>query len=224
MIEFLDTHAIFAKLNTIIKEAKSDIFLVSPYMNLDGEQLTLLKVAANSGVSITIIYRLNETKTMKALEKVADFPNVKIVGCPELHAKIYANEKEAILSSRNLTTRQEGCSIEVGVLFDRWEDTYDELLQTAEKLMMVPGVSVLIDRQEPTEEEKLGFCIRCGKQIRLDASDPFCRPCFKWARTQYKNTPEVYCHYCGKKTDGIVWGLPMEYSCYQTYIQSRSRF
>lgn len=220
MIKSLDTHAIFAELNSIIEKANKFLFLVSPFIKMDGEQLASLKAAVDKGFPVTIIYRLNDSKTLNELKKVSSFPNIKIIGCPDLHAKIYANEKKAILSSRNLTTRQEGCSIEVGVVFTKSEITYRNLIETVKKLMNVPNTETLVDNQYRGE---LGYCIKCGKRVKIDINTPFCESCLIQAKTEYKNTPQRYCHFCGKKAE-VCWYLPMEHDCYFEYMKTNKIF
>lgn len=219
MLSFLDTQGVFAKLNYMIKNARRFIALVSPFINLDPEQIVLLKNASEMGVPITIIYRLDDSKTTKRMEKISELPGIQIIGCPELHAKIYATEEGAIMASRNLTTRQEGCSIEVGVFFDHYEEIYIELINTIKNLRRIEDSKTITDnRTEKLAHE--GFCIRCRKKINLSLEEPLCPSCYeKWSR--YSNTTymENYCHFCGKMVSGITFEKPMEYDCFLKYIE-----
>ncbi len=230
MIEYLETHAIFAKLNNMLKNARQFIYIVSPFINLsDGEQLMYLQNAAKKGVSITIVFRLGHNQTQKELKQLSDLPGIRIIGCPELHAKIYATEDAAILSSRNLTTRQEGCSIEVGVLFDSLEETYDELINSANNLACFSESKIIWDNSDKQPiSDVLGYCIRCREQIPLNVTQPLCVSCMRvWSNFRDPNYPERFCHFCGKESDDISFGLPMEYNCYQQYLtlpKPNSRF
>ena len=98
-------------------------------------------------LKIVIAYREEENCSpleRESLSFLKRFPNTQLIPIPDLHAKIYANENEAILSSRNLTNRKEGCSIEVGVVFDNTELIYNNLIKTVERLKeyaKVKGIS-----------------------------------------------------------------------------------
>ena len=218
MAKFLRTHDIFSVLNDMIREAENFLVIVSPFIILDGEQKLLLKKAAENGVPITIIYRLDDRQTAKRLKDFSDLPGIKIIGCPELHAKIYATENAAILSSKNLTTREKDCSIEIGIVFDYREDFYDSLLETARELRDIPDSEVLVDNSEDLSRKQMGYCIRCGRQIELDKDHPLCNDCLAvWRQFGNRDYEENYCHFCGKRADGIAYSLPVELNCYAQY-------
>jgi phosphatidylserine/phosphatidylglycerophosphate/cardiolipin synthase-like enzyme len=59
-----------------------------------------------------------------------------------------------------------------------------------------------------------GFCIRCGKEIKLNPERPFCSDCYKkWAVHNNFEYSERFCHACGemKKTS---CARPLCTSCY----------
>ena len=225
MAEYLSTAAdVFSALHSMIREAEQYIVIISPYIILDRQQALMLRKAAEKGVRIIIVYRLDDLKTAQRLNEISSLPGISIYGCPELHAKIYATEGSAIISSKNLTTRQMDCSIEIGIIVNHWDAFYDELLDTAEEIIEISKPNALVDNSVQERKEPLGYCIRCRKRIKINIKTPFCKTCLKWAENQYKSTPENYCLYCGKKAEGIVWGLPMENECYHKYIENHSRF
>lgn len=117
-------------------------------IELSTEQKLNFKGAAERNIKIVIAYREEENCSpleRESLSFLKRFPNIQLIPIPDLHAKIYANENEAILSSRNLTNRKEGCSIEVGVVFDNTELIYNNLIKTVERLKeyaKVKGISL----------------------------------------------------------------------------------
>ena len=223
MAEFLrTTHDIYSKLDEMIREARKFIVIVSPFISLEGQQMVLLKKTAENGVPITIIYRLDDFETANRLKGLSNFPGIKIIGCPELHAKIYATEDAAIISSKNLTARTTVYSVEVGICYNRREAFYDSLLETAEELEATPDSQVLVDNSRQKSEELLGYCIRCGKRIiKLNKAYPLCRGCYEtwndWGNPDY---PEKYCHFCGERSFEITFNHPIEAGCYPKYLEA----
>lgn len=221
-IEILDTDGVFYKVNRIIERAQKFIVLISPYISLNDEQVTALKMASKRGVSIFIIYRdydQNTPNPNRSLDDLQSIKNVQLSACPKLHAKIYANEDEIILSSRNLYTAQEGCSIEVGISISKELDLYEDLLERARRLFEISKrrKREKIDDIREDRSHK-GFCIRCGKEIPYDLTKPFCRECyFSWATFNDYEFHENYCHKCGKKAtvnDVISFARPLDVGCY----------
>ncbi|MDM8523847.1 nuclease-related domain-containing protein [Desulfococcaceae bacterium HSG8] len=63
---------------------------------------------------------------------------------------------------------------------------------------------------------KGGFCIRCRKQIRKNAKQPYCYDCYKiWNKYKNKNYRESYCHACGKENVSNM-NKPVCYNCYKS--------
>ena len=59
-----------------------------------------------------------------------------------------------------------------------------------------------------------GFCIRCGKQIELKPTSPYCIDCYEvWAKFRNENFQEKICHICGQDTKTSLI-KPCCYSCY----------
>ena len=217
MARFLRSKDIFSLFESMIREAREFVVIVSPFIDFDDREMArLLSKTADSGGRIIVIYRLGDSKTTNNLKELSDLPGIKIIGCPDLHAKIYATENAAIISSKNLTTRQKGCSIEIGVVYDCNEDVYDELVQTVNELLEIKESQVLVDKTE-----QHGYCIRCGKQIQLNAAYPLCRNCFDvWNMFRDSNYSEQYCHYCGNVAVDITYNHPIERGCYSEYLRA----
>ena len=223
MAEFLHTtHDIYSRLNEMIREAGRFIYIVSPFISFEGQQMVSLKKAADNGVRIRIIYRLGNAETERNLSELSEFPGIKIIGCPELHAKIYATEDAAIISSKNLTTRISGFSVEVGILYERGEDFYDSLIETVKDIVAIPTTEILFNKSESQEDEQLGYCIRCGRRIiDLNICYPLCDECYEvWSSFRNGDYEENYCHFCGKKADGITYNRPVEPGCYSKYLKA----
>lgn len=85
----------------MIENAKKFVVIVSPYNELAGWDK--LKEAINAAMkkNIPVYYYVRKEEGRNGLEGV----NVKLFGVPDLHAKMFFNEKEALISSGNLTNR-----------------------------------------------------------------------------------------------------------------------
>jgi len=60
-----------------------------------------------------------------------------------------------------------------------------------------------------------GYCIRCGKEIKLNPERPLCYDCYKkWAEHDNPTYPEKHCHECGKKVKTTL-AKPLCSSCYK---------
>jgi hypothetical protein len=54
-----------------------------------------------------------------------------------------------------------------------------------------------------SEETKLGYCIRTGKQIPFNIAQPFCEEAFSsWKKNKVKDLAEKYCHFSGEASNG----------------------
>ena len=223
MAKFLETHGIFSKVASILDTAKQFVYIVSPYIELSTEQELNFEGATKRNVKTVIIYRKKESSSLQERESLRflkGLPNIQLISILDLHAKIYANENEAVLSSRNLTNRKEGCSIEVGVVFDRTEQTYQELINTVEKMK-----GYVKAKEITSANDEVGYCIRCRRPIPYDCSHPLCWECYQeWSLYGNEEYQERFCHKCGRETYGITFRKPVEPRCYSLKNDSFCRF
>src|SRR5690606_35903202 len=82
---------------------------------------TLKSKVENPNLKITIVFGKNEDNLSKSLNLqdfnfFKDFPNIEIKYEPRFHAKYYANESSALLSSMNLYDYSPNNNIEFGIL------------------------------------------------------------------------------------------------------------
>ena len=105
---------------SMIENAKKFVVIVSPFNDLTGWDK--LKNAINDAAEnkIDVTYYVREGEGTKGIEGI----NVKIYEVPNLHAKMFFSESEALISSGNLTNRPD--INWVYLLSDRQE--YDDLV------------------------------------------------------------------------------------------------
>lgn len=126
-MKFINPSEISGKILTLIEESDEKVIIVSPYMyisswtRLKNRLLDLQK----RGVALEIYVRDESTnwRTYSDLDSLG----LKYSKIPNLHAKIYLNEKSGIATSLNLLHSSEKKSIEIGFQSESYED-YEKLM------------------------------------------------------------------------------------------------
>jgi len=122
MAEFYHGNALNLELEKIFKEAKQQLILFSPFIKLHSRLKSILNQhKENPHLAIKIVYGKNKNRIYKSLSEeefnyLKEFPNIHIKYDENLHAKYYANEDKALLSSMNLYDYSQNNNIEFGVL------------------------------------------------------------------------------------------------------------
>ena len=122
MAKFLKAERLNSELANIFEKAKEEIIIISPFIKLHSRIKDSLKRKLNEpGLKITVVFGKNEENKSKSLnieefEFFKQFPNIEIKYEPRLHAKYYANESIALLSSMNLYDYSQNNNIEFGIL------------------------------------------------------------------------------------------------------------
>ncbi|MGB3779641.1 MAG: phospholipase D family protein [Tunicatimonas sp.] len=122
MAKFLEGSRINSELERIFKEAKEEIIIVSPFIKFHDRVKDVLRSKIEMPkVTVKILFGKNKDDKSKSLgiddfEFLKTLPNVEIRHEPRLHAKYYANESEALLSSMNLYEYSQNNNIEFGIL------------------------------------------------------------------------------------------------------------
>ena len=125
MAEFVEGSLLNLRLEELIKEAESHIILISPFIKLHPQIRDLLKSKKEDpNILVSIVFGKNEDDITESLHKAdfeffKEFANIEIRYNPRLHAKYYANENKAILSSMNLHEYSQNNNIEFGVVVDK---------------------------------------------------------------------------------------------------------
>lgn len=122
MAEFLHDDDLNAAIGRIFRESEQQLVIISPFIKLHSRLKDALKSKSNPHkLNIVVVFGKNENKIEKSLSKeefdfLREFPNITIKYQPRLHAKYYANERSAILSSMNLYDFSQNNNIEFGIL------------------------------------------------------------------------------------------------------------
>lgn len=137
MAIFLPKQELNNSLLALIKDAKKELIIISPYIGVNKERVlsdanykearkflnALLAQQSNHKLEVKIVFRKNgfygdfmKNITAEDLELLMKFSNIRISYLTDLHTKIYINEKHTIASSMNLLDSSISNSEEFGVL------------------------------------------------------------------------------------------------------------
>ncbi|WP_111309714.1 phospholipase D family protein [Confluentibacter sediminis] len=125
MAKFLKGNELNAELEKLFESAQGNIILISPYIKLhDRYKSTLLTKLDRDDLEITVLFGKNEDDMSRSMKQedfdfFKQFPNIEILFEKRLHAKYYANETKAILSSMNLYGFSQNNNIETGILMEK---------------------------------------------------------------------------------------------------------
>jgi hypothetical protein len=109
-----------------ISKTKKELFISSPYVNIDGINILSDAIQTKSGVEISLVTNLTTqnivnglTEPRALLELYKRFKQVKISSLGRLHAKVYLiDNKIGIITSANLTSGGLVNNFEYGVLIE----------------------------------------------------------------------------------------------------------
>ena len=234
MAEFLTTNGTSYHIEKIIIEAKTELFLVSPYLQISKTFYERLKDASNKDVIIKIIYGKDELKPNEK-NSLAELKNVELFYFQNLHAKCYLNENKMVITSMNMYEFSEKTNREMGVLIDRnldkelYENSFAEtqsILQSSEKIHLnknkpqssiQPKPQLNGQNNSSYQTPSKVYCIRCVSQINYNPSKPYCADCFAvWTMYENPNFTEKVCHRCGK-TQKTSLNKPLGDKCYDLW-------
>jgi hypothetical protein len=123
MAKFITGKQLTDELCGIIREARKDLLIVSPYIKLDDyfKKELFNRLKGNSSLHVLLAFGKNQNNPWKSINKedvnyFKEFPNISIVYIPNLHAKYYANEKRGLITSVNLYDYSFDNNVEFGVI------------------------------------------------------------------------------------------------------------
>lgn len=134
MAEFITDKHLDEKLTDIIWNAKKELIILSPFIRLDDycKNVVFKNLKNNPELEIIIVFGKNEGETQRSLtpadlEIFKEFSNIIIIYCKNLHAKYYANENEALLTSLNLLGKSMTENVEYGICFQNSKLSLEKL-------------------------------------------------------------------------------------------------
>lgn len=122
MAKFLTGNKLNSELSHLLEKADETIILISPFIKLHDRYASILRTKKeNPKIEIKVVFGKNEDDLSKSMKKedfdfFKEFPNIQIRYEKRLHAKYYASESSAILTSMNLYSFSQDNNIEAGVM------------------------------------------------------------------------------------------------------------
>lgn len=131
-MKIISPSEISGKIMTLIQEARKDIIIVSPYYKLTEwrKLINRIDAAKRSGVNIKFYVRSGESKSIQEVRDIGYEPT-KI---DWLHAKLYFNEKTAIVSSMNLNESSDANALDIGMITETQEE-YNQVKEFYQKFI-----------------------------------------------------------------------------------------
>jgi len=120
-VQFLFDNQLIAAVESLIKNSKHRLLLISPFIDLDRRiQDALRDKLSKHDFQLLVLFGKNEDNYYKSIKKdsfefLKQFPNVEIRYNDRLHAKFYQNDFDYIMTSLNLYDYSLAKNIEVGI-------------------------------------------------------------------------------------------------------------
>jgi PLD-like domain len=222
-LKVLSAHHVAHAVLNVLEEAREHVVLVTAYLRPWIHLEQAVKEAVERGVKVACIIRdpdgpkRDQEKAKEAIETLKKLrASVHIV--PRLHAKVYLNESQAVVTSFNLVGGSHD-SVEFGVRIGDPEvvkECYERLASYCPELKSGSTVKHSESRAaaRPT---KVGFCVGCGSDSQgYDPAKPLCRDCYKESRrgTACDVLPKRVCHSCGAAHKASL-EKPLCYDCFK---------
>lgn len=207
---------------SIIRNAKKQVILVTPYLELWRHARDAIELARGNGVQITCLIRDQDDQTSSDDVAWLLSRKVRILAVERLHAKIFLNEENIVVGSMNLTepSINENKEIAFHISNDAIEKEIRDYVHGRLMKQGKPLASVRIEQVREsapsyqTGVQMTGVCIRCHRQISLDPDKPLCDGCYEeWAEWENPEYPEKFCHTCGKQWQ-TSYAKPLCSSCF----------
>lgn len=221
MAKFLTTLETSAKIEKIIRQAKKELTLITPYLKLTHIFYDRLIEADNRNVKIKLIYGKEELNS-EDLERLKELKNLELYFCENLHAKCYFNENLMVISSMNLHEFSQTNNREMGVkikfeedpeLFNDAKNEATSIIKASIKETSETKISDLEEHKEKYQGK--GYCLRCRTEIEFNPQRPLCRPCYDiWNKFADPYYQEKFCHKCGNESQ-TSYAHPLCRDCWQ---------
>lgn len=120
-VDFLFDNQLIAAVESLIRNSKQRLLLISPYIDLDKRiKDALAEKKASHNFELRVMFGKNDGNYLKSIKKesldfLMEFPNIEIRYDQRLHAKYYQNDFEYIMTSLNLYDYSLAKNIEVGI-------------------------------------------------------------------------------------------------------------
>ena len=168
MPTILTTAGVGASIERIIRDARRQLVLVSPYLRLSRNVYERLRDADSRKVGIELVFG---KKQLNADEdsKLAALTHLSSFFSENLHAKCYYNERWLVITSMNLYEFSEKNNRELGVLFTKEERGYDDAVREIRSIV----ASAVRHRHQAGRSPRVTPPKSLGSQVLSDIVEGF---------------------------------------------------
>ena len=223
MAKFLDTQGVSYYLKQLINNSNDKLYLISPYLQLNGQLKISLEDRHKFSIDIVLIYGKVSDINPEDSNWLQSMPGIKLMFHKDLHAKCYFNEKEAIITSMNLYMFSQQNNVEMGIYVTKDDDEaiYNDIakevdrikrgsehrtisVQKVESGKAAPVKTATIAKESGQKNNKpAGYCIRTGVSIPFNPKRPMGDEAYKsWSKFSNPDYPEKFCHFSGEPSNG----------------------
>ncbi|MEE9364781.1 MAG: phospholipase D family protein [Cellulophaga sp.] len=132
MAKYLRTSSISAELENLIRDARKELYIISPYLKLSDHVRELLNDKEREKVDVRIIFGKQELAPTE-MAFLEDLKYVRLYFSKNLHAKCYLNESKMIIASMNLYEFSQVNNREMGILIDTENEEDRKVYEDATK-------------------------------------------------------------------------------------------
>lgn len=142
---FIDTEAMSYAISEIIDSTNGELFIVSPFLDINEDLRAKIKNVDNSRNKLTFIYRengLNESNKSFLFE----LQNRDLIHSPNLHAKCYYNQQQMVVGSMNLYDYSQKNNWEMGfsIMRDKEPELFERIDEEVKKIIADEASNKLI--------------------------------------------------------------------------------
>jgi phosphatidylserine/phosphatidylglycerophosphate/cardiolipin synthase-like enzyme len=235
-VELVTNQDILPAIIKLIEDASERVILVSPYNKYTNHLRNEVKRAAQK-LDVTAVCRKEQEKDEKEhIEQLIEW-GADVYLVERLHAKIFANEEQVIVTSMNLHSSSDRDSTEIAVrisdrvlhkeIIDFIEDKVTvgikplEAPNRASQARAAKATTKTRKAARPPRSTAQGHCIRCGQGVALNLDRPLCDDCYpKWAEYKKLDYAEKFCISCGQQRKNISYAKPRCLRCWREQEKS----
>lgn len=135
-MQLIKPSEVSGRIMTLIEESERSLVLVSPYVKIGKWYKLKNKIndAQNKNLSIEFYIRKDNENELSKNEVLS--LGIIPIEIPNLHSKLYFNEKQAIITSMNLLTSSDINSLEIGYSTETKKE-YDEIIDYYKRYIFV---------------------------------------------------------------------------------------
>lgn len=145
-MEIIKPSEISGKIMSLIEDANKFVIIVSPYYNLSKWDKLIKKIDAAKRRNIEFTFFVRKPENNGYSQCISEVKRIGFtpIEIDRLHAKIYLNESEAIISSMNLNISSDTNSLDIAVKTESQKE-YEEVFKFYEKYIKQEANSNIYD-------------------------------------------------------------------------------